>query len=99
MTKLNYKNISNIFLTLLLLIVGAIAISSCQEVRGTLPEYPVREKTLLVYMIANNDLSSNAVSNLQDMQKGYVPTKEEGNIVVYYHIPKHNTLLLNIYKH
>ena len=59
---------------------------------------PLLEKTLLVYMIANNDLSSNAVSNLQDMQKGYVPTKEEGNIVVYYHIPKHNPLLLNIYK-
>ena len=95
---LNSKYFSNIFLAIFILVTGALVVTSCEESRGTLPEYPVREKTLLIYMVANNDLSSNAVYNLQDMQSGYVPTKEEGNIVVYYHIPKKNPLLLNIFK-
>ena len=95
---LNNKYLSNIFFPIFILVAGALEFTSCEESRGTLPEYPVREKTLLVYMVANNDLSSNAIYNFQEMQNGYVPTKEEGNIVVYYHIPKKNPLLLNIFK-
>ncbi len=71
---------------------------SCEEVKGVPEEYPVKEKTVLVYMIANNDLSGNAVSNLADLKKGFIPQKEDGNVVVYYHVPNKNPYLFNIVK-
>ncbi len=72
--------------------------ASCEAVNGEAEKFQVKEKTLLVYMIANNNLSGNASSNLLDIQKGYIPENEEGNIVVYYHVPNQNPLLLNVVK-
>lgn len=71
---------------------------SCDEVKGEAPQYPVKEKTLLVYMIANNNLSGNAVNNLSDIKRGFVPQAKDGNIVLYYHVPNQNPLLLNVFK-
>ncbi len=71
---------------------------SCEEVKGEAEEFAVKEKTLLVYMIANNNLSGNAAGNLSDIKKGYIPEYDKGNIVVYYHVPNQAPLLLNIFK-
>lgn len=74
------------------------AVQSCEAVNGVAPEFPVKDKTVLIYMIANNDLSGNAVSNLSDIKRGYIPQMDEGNIILYYHIPNQNPLLLNVFK-
>lgn len=76
----------------------ALSLQSCEESRGVAPEFQIKDKTLLVYMVANNNLSSNAVNNFADMQKGFVPEQDKGNIVVYYHVPNQSPLLLNIIK-
>lgn len=79
-------------------VVVVICLQSCEESRGIAPEFQRKDKTLLVYMVANNNLSSNAVSNLSGIKKGFVPNKDRGNIVVYYHVPNNSPLLLNIVK-
>ena len=81
---------------ILLALVATCCLSSCEEVKGSPEEFQKKDKTVLVYMVANNDLSGNAITNFTDMQKGYVPS-EDGNLVVYYHYPNQNPLLLNIY--
>lgn len=78
------------------LLMGTLC--SCEEVIGSAEEFKVKEKTLLVYMIANNNLSSNAISNLSAIRNGYLPDEDKGNIVVYYHVPNQNPLLLNVLK-
>lgn len=60
------------------------------------------DKTLLIYMVANNNLTSYAVSNLSDIKKGYVPDyegKKKGSaLLVYYHVTNANPVLLRIFK-
>lgn len=96
MKKNKYIRHSVPYLVIAALLLLMPALNSCEEVQGEMEEFMTKEKTLLVYMIANNDLSGNAVNNFADMQKGYIPGNEEGNLVVYYHIPNQNPLLLNI---
>lgn len=75
--------------------MAIMLLPSCEEVKGTPEEFQKKGKTILVYMAANNNLSEDAKNNLADMQKGYVPT-DDGNLVVYFHYPNQNPLLLNI---
>lgn len=67
--------------------------ASCEGVSDTPPSRVEKNRTLLIYMAANNNLSVNAVENLESLKQGYIP-EEEGNIVVYYHIPDQAPLLL-----
>ncbi len=80
---------------ILLSIMAILLFTSCEEVKGSPEEFQKKGKTILVYMAANNNLSEDARNNLADMQKGHVPG-DEGNLVVYYHYPNQNPLLLNI---
>ena len=85
------KNIHYLFILLL----AALSLQSCEEVKGKPEEFAKKQKTVLVYMAANNNLSEDAKNNLAAMQQGYVPG-EEANLVVYYHYPNQNPLLLQV---
>ncbi len=91
------QNLRSIGSFLLLALIAVFAYS-CEEVKGEPIEYPIKEKTVLVYMVGNNNLSGTAETNLIDMKRGFIPEENEGNIVAYYHIQNQDPLLLNIYK-
>ena len=76
----------------LLAVLLAVA---CSPVNKAAPEFERKGKSVLVYMVANNDLSSNAVRNLEDMKKGFVP--EDDNLLVYYHTRGRSPLLLRLH--
>lgn len=77
-----------------LVAVMALLAVSCDPVEGTAPEFPVKEKTVLIYMVGNNNLSSDAVRNLSDLKKGFVPSDD--NLLVYYHTPSQSPVLLQL---
>ncbi len=81
-----------------ILAVAMVLAYSCDEVKGVPVEYPVKDKTVLVYMVGNNNLSGTAEVNLADIQKGFIPQQDKGNILVYYHIANQDPILLNIIK-
>lgn len=91
------KYLKPVFFVVLAAVVMLMA-HSCEEVNGEAEKYPIKEKTVLVYMIANNNLSGNAVNNLSDIKRGFIPDQNDGNIVLYYHVPNQNPLLLNVLK-
>lgn len=82
-----------VFLYLAVVLVSFFAVS-CEPVNGIEPEFPVKDKTVLIYMVGNNNLSSDAVRNLEDLKKGYVPSDD--NLLVYYHTPAQSPLLLQL---
>ncbi len=95
----NIKYISlNSICQFAILAVAIVLAYSCEEVRGVPVEYPVKAKTVLVYMVGNNNLSGTAEVNFADIQKGFVPQQSEGNILVYYHTATQDPLLLNVVK-
>ena len=81
------------FVYILVAFMALLAVS-CDPVEGTTPEFPVKEKTVLIYMVGNNNLSSDAVRNLQDLKKGFVPSDD--NLLVYYHTPVQSPVLLQL---
>ncbi len=78
------------------LLVLGFAVISCDPVSEDLIEYKPQQKSVIVYMVANNDLSSTAEKNLSSMLEGYLPAQD--NLLVYYHVPTGNPLLLRLYK-
>ena len=68
------------FVYILVAFMALLAVS-CDPVEGTTPEFPVKEKKVLIYMVGNNNLSSDAVRNLHDLKKGFVPSDD--NLLVY----------------
>ncbi|MBR5856447.1 MAG: hypothetical protein IKY70_04165 [Bacteroidales bacterium] len=84
-----------LYYNILVLLFPLLLFTSCEEVKGTPEEFITKQKTVLVYMAANNNLSEDARNNLAAMQQGYIPD-EEGNLVVYYHYPNQNPLLFHI---
>ena len=81
------------FVYILVAFMALLAVS-CDPVEGTTPEFPVKEKTVLIYMVGNNNLSSDAVRNLSDLKKGFVPSDD--NLLVYYHTPVQSPVLLQL---
>lgn len=69
---------------------------ACDPVKTDPPEFAHKDKTVLVYMVANNNLSSQAESNLSAMKQGFVP--EEDNLLVYTHLSNKTPILLRLYK-
>ena len=59
------------------------AVASCDPVSQDPPEYPAQQKSVLIYMVANNNLASNATNNLNALMDGYLPA--EDNLLVYLH--------------
>lgn len=86
------RNIIQILISLAV----ALVVISCDTVDGIMPEFQVKDKTVLVYMVGNNNLSSDAYNNLKNIKKGYIP--QEDNLLVYYHTPSQSPVLLQILK-
>ncbi len=80
----------------LMLLVAVMVAISCDPVKENEPEFVHRDKTVLVYMVANNNLSSQAESNLSAMKQGYLPS--EDNLLVYMHLSNRTPILLKLYK-
>ena len=72
------------------------AVASCDPVSQDPPEYPAQQKSVLIYMVANNNLASNATNNLNALMDGYLPA--EDNLLVYLHSTNVNPSLLRISK-
>lgn len=81
---------------LLASLILLVAVASCDPVSQDPVEYPHRQKSVLVYMVANNNLSSNATTNINAMMHGYLPT--ENNLLVYLHSTDGNPILLKLYR-
>lgn len=83
---------------ILLWILGFFTLQACDPVNENPPVYPVKAKTILVYMAGNNNLSFDLKNNFVDLGKGFVPHKEEGNLVVYIHTQGGLPKLVHLYK-
>lgn len=60
-----------------------ILIASCSKVEPPdTPVVDVKEKTILVYMAANNNLYPDAANNIQRMLDGYIP-EDDCNFLIY----------------
>lgn len=81
------------FKYIVIVLVSFFAVS-CDPVNGIAPEFPVKDKTVLIYMVGNNNLSSYASSNLRDLKNGFVPS--EDNLLVYYHTPSQSPVMLQL---
>lgn len=80
----------------LVLLLAALFASACDPINGELEEFAVKGKTVLVYMVGNNNLSSDASNNIRGIRSGYVP--EEDNLLVYYHTQRQDPVLIKIFK-
>lgn len=76
----------------------SFGVSSCDTVSENPPERPVKAKTILVYMAGNNNLSTDMKNNFSDLGKGFVPNREEGNLIVYIHTLGGTPQLVHVYK-
>ena len=79
-----------------ILFLTAVVALACDPVNEEPPQFVERQKTVLVYMAANNNLSSQAESNLASMKQGFVP--EDENLLVYMHLASKNPVLLRLFK-
>ncbi len=82
-----------------LIILCGITLFSCTKI----DDGGIR-RSVLIYMAGNNNLSSNAVKNLEDLKKGFVPEyfdpgKGGDVLLVYYHITNQRPKLLRISKY
>lgn len=81
------------FLTVCL---AAAALASCSSIERQRLE---KGQTLLIYMAANNNLAGNAISNIEDLDNGYLPKKNDKNVLlVYRDIGGQNPELIRVYK-
>ena len=85
-----------ILLTVILAVVTLGGLTGCK------PDEPRREKegrTILIYMAADNNLRANAVLNLQDLEMGYVPKKDEKDkLLVFLDAGDQTSKLVRFYK-
>ena len=84
---------NKVFVFLVVVFISFFAVS-CDPVNGIAPEFQVKDKTVLIYMVGNNNLSSYASYNLRDLKEGFVPA--EDNLLVYYHTPSQSPVLLQL---
>ncbi|MDD4639670.1 MAG: clostripain-related cysteine peptidase, partial [Bacteroidales bacterium] len=69
---------------------------SCTKQNGDNYEY---DRVVLLYLAANNNLSSYASNNIESIKKGYLPSEEDKKILlVYSHISGALPKLVRIYK-
>ena len=86
------KHLKYLIASFALLFIAA----SCDPVSQDPAEYPQQQKSVLVYMVANNNLSQQAENNINSMKYGYIP--EHDNLLVYLHNTKGNPVLLKLHK-
>ncbi len=73
--------IGNCTRTLLAAVMGALALQACEKVEAEEIIYEEKEKTIIIYMVSNNDLAGIAVNNINKILEGYIPA--DGNLAVY----------------
>lgn len=66
---------------LFLLLLGIIVFSACHHDDPT--PSAATNRTVLVYMIADNSLTSNVEANIDSMMSGYKTAKVTGNLLIY----------------
>lgn len=71
---------------------------SCEVADPELEVFDEKDKTILVYMVGNNNLSSTAFTNISQMESGYVPTKEGDNLIIYSHTADALPKLIHLYR-
>ncbi len=81
----------------LLFVLSLFFLYSCKAVKTEESVYTKKQKTVLVYIIGNNSLSSDAVSSFTQIRSGYIP-ENEGNLLVYFHTNTAGPVLYNITK-
>lgn len=75
----------------------ALTLFSCKKAEVEEIVVVKRPKTVLLYMVANNNLSNEAENSISMLQNGYIPA-EEGNLLVYKHCAGMDPVLLHIKK-
>lgn len=75
----------------------ALTLFSCKKAEMEEIVVVKRPKTVLLYMVANNNLSNEAENSISMLQNGYIPA-EEGNLLVYKHCAGMDPVLLHIKK-
>ena len=75
----------------------ALTLFSCKKAETEEIVVVKRPKTVLLYMVANNNLSYDAENSISRLQNGYIPA-EEGNLLVYKHCAGMDPVLLHIKK-
>ena len=75
----------------------ALTLFSCKKAETEEIVIVKRPKTVLLYMVANNNLSYDAENSISRLQNGYIPA-EEGNLLVYKHCAGMDPVLLHIKK-
>ncbi len=75
----------------------ALTLFSCKKAEMEEIVVVKRPKTVLLYMVANNNLSNDAENSISRLQNGYIPS-DEGNLLVYKHCAGMDPVLLHIKK-
>lgn len=90
---MNFKKFIYISLALL---VGAILSVSCDKNIIKNGEY---RRVVLLYMAANNNLSSFAEHNISALKEGFIPDKDSKDILlVYIHLPGKDPKVIRVFK-
>lgn len=75
----------------------ALTLFSCKKAETEEIVVVKRPKTVLLYMVANNNLSNDAENSISRLQNGYIPS-DEGNLLLYKHCAGMDPVLLHIKK-
>ncbi|SHF75340.1 hypothetical protein SAMN05444405_11345 [Bacteroides luti] len=67
---------------LFLLLLGIIVFSACHHDDDPTPS-AINNRTVLVYMVADNNLTSNVEANIDSMMSGYKTAEVTGNLLIY----------------
>lgn len=89
---------------ILLAACGLLSLQACEKVEAEDIVFEEKSRTILLYMVSNNDLAPTAVSNIRKILKGYIPT--DGNLAIYCNdfdlstgrMKGTSTQLVNLYK-
>lgn len=94
---MHLKN-NHIIKKFLVAITLSTIIISCKPYEPEEQKFKEKDKTILVYMVGNNNLSSTAFSNISQMESGFVPTAEGDNLIIYSHTSNALPKLIHLYK-
>ncbi|MEG1635421.1 MAG: clostripain-related cysteine peptidase, partial [Rikenellaceae bacterium] len=82
------------FASFVILLLSTFILISCKK---NMPETPKVNRSVLVYVAANNNLNLHAASNLSDLISNYSESAMNGgNLIVYYNVKNNNAKLLQI---
>lgn len=90
-----YGTYTALFLSVLF---TTVCFTACDPVNDNPPERPVKAKTILLYLAANNNLSSDILENIDNIKRGFIPGDEDGNLILYSHTQNANPKLIRVRK-